>query len=719
MNNRLSIAIANLILLNVFLFSSISPGFAALQDSEDLSIGPYIDEIEYQVIPNQDYRILELQSGEIDIIADPLENIYMNADPDIDIFEYDKNGYTQISINCRDDEDNPLAEARLRRAFAYAYDKERALSYAIYGNADLHDSVVPNTSEWCIENQFEWNYYDDRSDFGNAILDSAGYAIDSGTGWRNTPDEESIEIEIYYPATSNMARVVAAIGVEALNALHIAAEAVPLVYTEYIIRMDYVGDYDMIVHSATFPDTEVQWLAYDFWSEYVSNSELNPTHFTNNTYDSWREQLLYGTSYEEVYEAAAEMQKILHYNVPILVIFEENEYQAYRKDVLTGYQEDFIRHIDGPWTMRKIQTIGSTYGGTVIVGLSLDIITFNIFQTFEIETLNIIDNLYSSLFRRGPDQVPIEDLALNCKTETHSDNSVVPDGHTRFTLDIIQNATWSDGVPLTADDIIFTYNYLLESTEYGNYLTMTLSNLMAAYTPIPYRVVLEFNTESYWHFNDFAFVKIIPKHIFNDVDGIGYENWNKWNPVFNPKAPHVTCGPFLLESATYENCTLIKNPFYHWNPYTAENFILPLEDITIIEGTIGNTIVWESTYGLNGSYTVFKDNETYSKGQWLTPRLTTNIDNLSNGVYEFGLDLWYDDNYRDMASVRVRVLEGFLTSEEETHDPDYSMQIIGFTATGSVLIVIISLVIIKHRQCKKPELESDPVGVLEEIFKDE
>jgi len=67
------------------------------------------------------------------------------------------------------------------------------------------------------------------------------------------------------------------------------------------------------------------------------------------------------------------------------------------------------------------------------------------------------------------------------------------------------------------------------------------------------------------HFSDFAFDYIIPQHIFNDVDGIGYEGWWTWHPVFDVTDPHVTCGPFIFSDYDAgEYYRLERNPLFHY-----------------------------------------------------------------------------------------------------------------------------------------------------------
>ncbi|TET06096.1 MAG: hypothetical protein E3J86_15295, partial [Candidatus Thorarchaeota archaeon] len=385
------------------------------------------------------------------------------------------------------------------------------------------------------------HYYDARPDLGNQLLDDLGFYINSTTGFRLAPNGDEFDIEIEYSSLSEIGGGVAQIGVDALQSLHIDASK-----KLFSHHPGYPLNYDMIFFAINYNYNDVEWLAYEYWSEYADDPDQNPSGFRNATYDSWRDQLFFSVTYEEVYEAAAEMQKILHYNVPRLVVYEKTYMQGYRNDQFTDHVEDLGKSISGPWTMRKIQRLDGSRGGTVSIAISEIPDSFNIFVTNSAYSIAIIENLWSSLYSLGPDLVPYPDLAESLLVETHADNDAVPEGHTRFTMDVVQNATWSDGTPLTADDVAFTQTYIIETGVYGNPAALDQFDLVAAYAPSPYRVVLEYNSESYWNFPRFAYDFIIPKHIFNDIDGIGYDGWSTWNPVFDYLEPHVTSGPFIF-----------------------------------------------------------------------------------------------------------------------------------------------------------------------------
>ena len=540
--------------------------------ADSLQTGPYVDEVVFRVIANQDQRILSLQKGEIEMDTSFFDPVYLpqlDADPDISIFQGIRNGYGVLTINCAK---YPLNISGLRRAFAFAFNKTRVPEEGHSRFSIEHDSLVPLPNGWCAEDQFDWHYYTPQPEIGNQILDDLNFTIDEGTGFRLAPDGSPFDIEIEYnPCSCEKSGAVPQIGVDALHSLHINARTRAANFFDYLSRLDSHGDYDMVSYGVNFYNNDVDWLAYEYWSEYADVYGENPSNFANETYDSWREQLLQSTTYEEVYEAATEMQKILHYNVPILVLYENTYMQGYRNDQFTGHVEDLGKYIPGLWTTRKIQKLDGTFGGTIPIAVDIDFESFNFFETESSISAKhyalISDNLYSSLFRQGPDLTPQPDLAENLLIEMHDDNPIVPVGHTRFTIDIIQNATWSDGTHLTADDVAFTYVYQLESGAYGNPAGTDLGDLIASYAPNRYRVVLEFSTESYWHFSDFAFDYIIPQHIFNNSGGIGYEGWYTWNPVFNVAHPHVTCGPFIFSNFDAgEFYRLERNPLFHYAP---------------------------------------------------------------------------------------------------------------------------------------------------------
>jgi ABC-type transport system substrate-binding protein len=673
---------------------------------EPLNRGPYVDAVTFAVISNDNQRVLALQAGEIEMDTgyfDPVHYDTLNMDPDISINSVLRNGYGHLTINCRD---NPLNYSVLRKAFAFAYDKTKACTDLLDGFAQEHDSLVPYVSSWCVEETFSYHYYTNQSDIGNSLLDAAGFAIDGGTGFRKTPFGDPFQITIEYPSSSpSLGGGVAQIAVDAFTSLHIDSQAVAADFMDYMFRLDNHGDYDIIFYAMQFYDNDVDWLAYEYWSEYADVLYQNPCNFVNATYDLWREQLLNGTTYEDVYEASAAMQTILHENVPRLVVYENTYLQAYRNDAFAGQVPDANWGIAGQWTMRKIHQIGSTPGGTVPVAIAQEPDSFNIFVTSSSYSAYILQNLYPSLYKYSPSGTPQPDLAQSMLVQTHSDNAAVPEGHTRYTIDIISNATWSDGTPLSADDVAFTFTYNKESGAYGNPAGVPLSMLVAAYAPSATQVVLEFGSESYWHFSSFAYTFIIPQHIFTTI---GYSGWNTWNPVYDSEDPHVTCGPFRLTSFEagdwYE---ITRNPTYHWLPPEAPSnppVIVPAGNVTYTLGATGNFIAWDVSDDDPLGYILYMDGLLIAADIWSTSTLSFNVDGLGLGLYNFTLQLFDISSNVVASTIWVEVLSATSTSGTSTTGSSTNsgqglpptILLLGVGAGVAVILVVV-VVFIKQR----------------------
>ncbi|MFW9870517.1 MAG: hypothetical protein ACFFEL_12900, partial [Candidatus Thorarchaeota archaeon] len=222
-----------------------------------------------------------------------------------------------------------------------------------------------------------------------------------------------------------IAGATAQIGVDALRAIGVNADTQAADFNAYISLLDsHETGWDMVFFAYNYYVNDVDWLAYQYYSELADQPYQNPTMYRNATYDSYRDQLLYGNE-TEIWEASAEMQKILHYTVPLLVVYENTYMQAYRIDEFENHVFDQARYISGPWTMRKIKPIDSSHGGTVTVRIGQEPDSFNIYTTNSAYAAAILNNLWPSLYSYDPNMNPYPDLAESYIKETHADNADV------------------------------------------------------------------------------------------------------------------------------------------------------------------------------------------------------------------------------------------------------------------------------------------------------
>lgn len=140
------------------------------------------------------------------------------------------------------------------------------------------------------------------------------------------------------------------------------------------------------------------------------------------------------------------------------------------------------------------------------------------------------------------------------------------------------DAVWSDGVPFTADDIVFNVWYLSgPSTTYDTWASTPYSYFMKDAWKMDNNTV----RISFWDpqtyeptpcgYAHFLSLPILPKHM---LDGFGH--WDirtYWSGVFNdtvsPGMPIVGTGPFMATESLYQDwlqgdhVTLVRNPNYH------------------------------------------------------------------------------------------------------------------------------------------------------------
>jgi peptide/nickel transport system substrate-binding protein len=289
------------------------------------------------------------------------------------------------------------------------------------------------------------------------------------------------------------------------------------------------------------------------------------------------------------------MQEVWVFQSPMIICYENTLLSAYRTDKFDGFVNDVSDGVPGWWTNYKVHlkdALGGPFGGTFRWSNPLDIDTFNLMVSNSAYTMNVLNQLYDSLIQQDMDGNDILWLAESFIAETHDDNPSVPDGYTRFTFDMVQNATWTDGTRLTAEDVAFSLNYFRDSP--GNPYGADLSEMTAAYAPTTYRVIVEFSTESYWHLHTAAYKPVLPKAVFEVV---GLNGWNTWNPN-PPTGEMITSGPFnISDYVAGEFTELTYNPNYvfglNHEAGTPTGGDTGLGDLTmaIVAGAVGAAVV--------------------------------------------------------------------------------------------------------------------------------
>ncbi len=191
---------------------------------------------------------------------------------------------------------------------------------------------------------------------------------------------------------------------------------------------------------------------------------------------------------------------------------------------------------------------------TAHFGTTSDADNLNPFLGWSGTSYEILHLNYDFLVGYAPDLSPRPELATSWE--------VTPDGRT-WTFHLRRGVTWQDGEPFSADDVAFTFNYIIDNdlTAFASYT----NDIERAVVIDPYTVELrchrpKANMLRLW-------VPILPEHIWSAVPGA------RAGTDYVVEPPIVGTGPFqTVEARKGQFIKLVKNPHY-WvrgKPYLDE-----------------------------------------------------------------------------------------------------------------------------------------------------
>ena len=190
-------------------------------------------------------------------------------------------------------------------------------------------------------------------------------------------------------------------------------------------------------------------------------------------------------------------------------------------------------------------------GGVFHLGSDSSIDSLNPFVAFQADAYTTFEYIYPSLVQYDPELQIVPDFATSWQ---------MSDGGKVWTFHTVQNAKWSDGKPLTAQDAAWTYSTILK---YQNGPTANsagyVAHMVSATAPNPNTLVLTYAQPVANVLSQVQQVAILPEHIWAKYatgNGKGLTN-------FANNAPIVSGGPFILSSYTAKQDALFKrNPDY-------------------------------------------------------------------------------------------------------------------------------------------------------------
>ena len=250
------------------------------------------------------------------------------------------------------------------------------------------------------------------------------------------------------------------------------------------------------------------------------------------------------------------------------------------------YDEVKTRTLDGIDFALSRAPIGK-YGGQIVdstIGEGPK--TFNPWVSKDATSSDMANILYDSLLSTDPytgDVIP--KLAKSFS---------ISDDKKEFIVTLRKGIKWSDGVEITADDVVFTWNNIILSG-FGN-TSLRDSVLIDGKYPVVEKID-KYNVKfslpkPFAPFMRIMGTQIAPKHIFKNVISKGKRYFDSYLSTTVDPSNIVSSGPFLLEEyVPAQRVVFKKNPDYYY--IDKKNNKLPYIDkyIVLIVGDLNNQLL--------------------------------------------------------------------------------------------------------------------------------
>ncbi|MFX0052629.1 MAG: ABC transporter substrate-binding protein [Candidatus Hermodarchaeota archaeon] len=543
--------------------------------------GGYVDEILF--MPNDyEFNAAALMNGEIDTWDERIPSLYILGlikNPEIEVKIGLSTGYRVIVFNC---ERFPTNITAYRRAMAFALDKNMTNTEAIGGSGEPLDSYIPLVvPEWGVEKNLTSHFYDADVVAGNASLEAAGFIDLDNDGWREFDKNHNGEWDIGYDLDDNEIAIelIGASFYPALITLHYAKDAlekmglkatiIMMPLNESIREMKQGNHWAVCLTLYTSLISPASDLYYLFRTGTSDN--LLFCRYSNTTIDNILDKMINSVTFSEAKNYALEANKLLTYEQPIVVCYNDAYIDAYRTNIFEGYTLfNGKGYIGDTYTkIRLKEEHGGPYGGTYRIGWSGDIPSvgapFNILNLWYVDALNYFRLIYETLWQIDPiTWDPIPGLAYNWTIEqtTLDDTTEVQNGQ-KFTFYLYENATWHDDQPVTSEDVKYSFETLRpHCIPESPYTNEEMKNIYRIDTPDQHTVEIYVNKSGYFEWALTTSFLVLPKHIWEPHSA----NFTAWEP--NPLSPvdFTGSGPYKFnEFISNEHLSLIRYDDWRWD----------------------------------------------------------------------------------------------------------------------------------------------------------
>ncbi|MFX1475174.1 MAG: ABC transporter substrate-binding protein [Promethearchaeota archaeon] len=449
--------------------------------------GPYVDDLTFSLYHGSDAQWAALIDGIIDVGN---EFITPETRSDIETDQIVADAFWGIACSTHDDEyfmeeppygtplfeltGWPLNHLPLRRAIAMAIDKVYLAEMSFGEHGLAVDSVVPQSFGAWHNPDLPVDYRSGDLAGARALLDEAGFIDRNDDGYRDAPDsDDEVNINFFYTPLELMSKeeyysiiatnttAIAEYVGETLGNLGFMFNLNP-VTSQTLYYLTHLGTrgYHLALVPFHIPEHNTFYLDDLFYSWNIPYT--NFFNFDNETVDALLETLNVTYEYDDFKELVWDIQDAIALNQPLIPLISTYLYTAHRTDKFDHWVDTLTAGSANYWSLLRARLKAdhaernpiTGVGGTMKFGLSNAPDTLNPLLVSVDDSWLVLDSIYSRLIDENPNtKEAIPNLARNWLIEPEGDGLKV-------TFDLVNNATWHDGVSFTSSDVNFTFHYI-------------------------------------------------------------------------------------------------------------------------------------------------------------------------------------------------------------------------------------------------------------------
>ncbi len=591
----------------------------------------------------------------------------------------------------------PLSNEHLRRAIAYAVDKNNISEYFPRPVAPA-DFLVPLNDAQSPEAEEGGIFYDSVISMAVDELGLGGMVDVDSDGFVEAPNGMDFTLTIAVPAEVEGMNMTAE---NLQNNLQAAGIDVLLWYTNSTSLQsglaDHTLDYQLALYSIDLPEHRPNWAIKTFYSKLIGTPGENIANFNDSDYDAMLADYFRAYNPELNVERLREGFMMLRDKSPVIPLFFYKWLSVYTDANFEGWLNDTNAGAYSLWNPVLLTPRSSANTLKVAVLPSYFDNFFTSLNPFRSQPIlndawlwksqfNPYLLIYDSPLAVLPDGTPVPRAASSWEMQFAGMNPELGGNQTRTIFRGDSLANFTDGAMITSLDYQFSFETYASNSLLPDYIDFVGVKVVGNY-----ETSITMNGVEHYIYNAFGLMPIIPHHIWNTKDVL------TWDPTVSDV---VGSGPYKVESFTEGSSLVltINTGYYpsedHDAPELVSLSIYPDDPIPAISVTIRVFIYDRSQLeSVVLTYTYEEGTITFNESVEMSPTSTgyTAVipPHLTSSYTYFSINA--TDSWGNSAIVAT----GYYDSTPEEPEPFINTDVL--VLSSIILLVVVVVVAVKRR----------------------